>query len=279
MELLQPAIRVHPVRTPTLPPATHTNVYVLGHTALTVVDPASCWEEEQDALLEALDALELPIERILLTHHHFDHVGGAVALQTALRSRGLQVPICAHPRTAELLEGTAVIDELVEDGQLLNAGEATFRVRHTPGHAPGHVILMDEESGAIVAGDMVAGVGTILINPEEGSLGEYLASLEMMRQLSPEVLLPSHGPALWEAEAVLGFYIAHRHQRSDQIRQALAHGMLQISEIADRVYPELDPAAKPLAHVQVHAHLLWLKEHGVVSEQGQGSERWGLSLR
>ena len=78
-----PWIRRVPVRTPTLPPATHTNVYVVGEGDLVVVDPASPYPEEQlalDTYLEERAAAGERVIEVLLTHHHVDHVSGAAHL-------------------------------------------------------------------------------------------------------------------------------------------------------------------------------------------------------
>lgn len=248
-----PGVRGVPVRSPTLPPATHTNVWVLGHSALTVVDPASPWAPEQQRLHQELLAFGAPIERIVLTHHHGDHVSGAVDL-----AQRTGAPILAHPETARRLPfATSPLPEV------LDAGGLAFDVHLTAGHAPGHVVLHERTSGLMVAGDMVAGVGTIAIDPDDaGHLGTYLASLTAMRALRPTALLPAHGPVLQEADALLAFYLAHRHGRSDQIHRALIElGASTPLQIAPRVYAELDARFHPLAAVQIRAHLIWLAEH------------------
>jgi glyoxylase-like metal-dependent hydrolase (beta-lactamase superfamily II) len=264
LEPLADGIRALALRTPTLPPATHTNCYVVGRTALTVIEPASPWADEQDRLVEALEADGARVERILLTHHHPDHVGGAIALRDALAAKGRAAPIVAHASTRDLLVGAVVVDEVIADGDVLRCGGVDLHTLHTPGHAPGHVVLHDRASGAVVAGDMVAGVGTILIDPFEGDLGHYLDSLERMRGLSASQLLPAHGDPIVHADAMLGFYIAHRHQRSAQIQDALRTlGEVDALAIARQVYGvELPDAALPLAAIQVTAHLLWLARHG-----------------
>lgn len=267
LEPIVPGIRRFAVRTPTLPPATHTNVYVAGEQALTVFDPASPWEDEQASLLAALDATGAPVERLVLTHHHDDHVSGAMALQAALRGRGLHVPIAAHPVTARLLSGTVAVDVSLEDGDLLQADGVSLVVRFTPGHAPGHLVFHDRDSGAVVAGDLVAGEGTILIDPAEGDLGDYLRSLERVAQDGPRVLLPSHGPALEPADAVLAYYVAHRHQRTQQIRDALAAlGPSAPEALADQVYEGHPPPVRMLGAIQIRAHLAWLVAQGEVDE-------------
>ena len=270
-----PHVQGIPVRTPTLPPATHTNVWVLGHGALTVVDPASPWDDQRALLFSALRERITRgerVERLFLTHHHADHVSGASDLQRRLAQIGLDVSIVAHPATAELLEGTLEVQQTIEHREVLDCGGVPFVAHHTPGHAPGHLVLHDPTGGAIVAGDMVAGVGTILIDPREGDLQHYLDSLEAIRRLGGRALLPAHGPVLEHPDEVLSFYIAHRNGRSAQIREALTElGSATPLELAPVVYPELDAGSQMAGAIQIHAHLLWLESHALASREG---ERW-----
>src|SRR5688572_17465966 len=100
MENVAPGVSVVHVRTPTLPPATHTNSWILGEGELTVVDPASPYDDEQARLFAELEreiARGRRVRRLFLTHHHHDHVSGATDLQERLRARGHEVPIAAHP--------------------------------------------------------------------------------------------------------------------------------------------------------------------------------------
>ncbi len=268
-----PDISLVAVRTPTLPPATHTNCWLLGTGRITVVDPASPWEDEQARLFEVLwerIGRGERVERILLTHHHADHVGGAVDVQRRLRELGHEVPVVAHAITAEILRDAVPVAEHVEDQQVLDCGGRPFRAHFTPGHAPGHLALHDEASGAIVAGDMVAGVGTIAIDPREGDLQDYLDSLAALQALDGRALLPAHGPVLEHAAAVLSFYIAHRHSRSEQIRDVLGRlGRSTPRQLAPEVYPDLDPAHHPIAAAQILTHLRWLRAHDLAAPVGE----------
>lgn len=276
MRAVAPGIAVVPVRTPTLPPATHTNTYVVGEGALSVFDPASPWEDEQarlaHALQERIDAGER-IERIVLTHHHDDHVAGAEALRRRFSTPDRPLPIAAHPTTAALVAARIAVDEAWTDAQARDCGGRRLVATFTPGHAPGHLVFHDDDGGAVIAGDMVAGIGTILISPEDGDLGQYLDSLQRLRDLAPTVLLPAHGEPLPHADALLGFYIVHRHQRTEQIRQTLdRHGAATPEELAPRVYPELPPEAWPLGAAQITSHLRWMARHGLARPAEAG--RW-----
>ena len=98
-----------------------------------------------------------------------------------------------------------------------------------------------------------------------------------MRGDSPAALLPSHGPVLEHADQVLAFYIAHRHQRTEQIRTALHHlGTASPQQLAPVVYPDLPAQAHPIAAVQILAHLRWLREHGRTASSDDEA-RWTLA--
>lgn len=257
-----PGIRCIPVRSPTLPPATHTNVWVLGERRLTVIDPASPWTDEQARLWETLSGLGV-VERIVLTHHHHDHHQGAepLALLTG-------APVYAHPETRARLP----LETLpLVDGGTFDTDAGTVVAHHTPGHAPGHLVLQTP-SGHLVAGDLVAGVGTILIEPEDdGHLGLYLRSLERVRALAPVALLPAHGPVLDDPQATLTHYLEHRHARTDQIRGSLpGRQPAEPIALAADVYPDLDARFHALAARQIEAHLIWLEEQGEVERTEAG---------
>jgi glyoxylase-like metal-dependent hydrolase (beta-lactamase superfamily II) len=140
-------------------------------------------------------------------------------------------------------------------------------VLHTPGHADGHLCFRHEESGAVVAGDMVAGTGTIVLIEPEGHLATYLASLERLAAIGGP-FYPAHGPAIPDGPALALQYIAHRHRRTEQIADALAAGPLDPVGIARAVYAGIPGVDVGLAAVQVRTHLTWLREHGRVRRQG-----------
>lgn len=271
---LAPGIALSPVRTPTLPPATHTNCYVVGQNELIVIDPASPYDEERTALDEALDAAAAAgrkVVEIWLTHHHGDHVGGAAHL-----AKRLGVPIRAHRLTAERLTERVGDIEPLDDGEvrvLAGAPERRLRAVFTPGHAPGHLCFLEENTGFLVAGDMVAGIGTILIDPSEGDMAQYLDSLAAMKALAPRVLLPAHGGAITDPIARLDHYIEHRLWREGRVVSALgSHGPATSRELVAVVYEDVPPAVHPLAERSLLAHLAKLATEGRARKTG---DRWG----
>ncbi|MEL6344782.1 MAG: MBL fold metallo-hydrolase [Myxococcota bacterium] len=260
MRNLREGLSVQPVESPTLPPATHTNAWILGERRVTIVDPAGISADARAVLGEAV--ADSTVETIFLTHHHRDHIGGVETLRAATGAR-----VLAHPETASRLP--FAVDEIVDEGFVLQTDAGDWEAIHTPGHAPGHLCLIRED-GAVVAGDMVAGVGTILLEPSDGgNLRAYLHSLQRLIDAGPDVLLPAHGPEITAAVDYLDSYISHRHQRTRQIQQALAgRGWSEAIALVPTVYAGVPQMFWPMAARQVLCHLLWLAEQGAVERDG-----------
>src|SRR5512139_1674509 len=254
-----PGIRVLALRTPTLPPAAHTNVYLVGpeRGPVAVVDPGSPYPDQQAVLDAVLD--QIPIARVLLTHHHGDHVGGAAALAARWN-----VPIAAHAATAKRLARRIVVDELLADGDEIHGAICV----HTPGHAEGHVVF--EVGDATIAGDMVAGIGTILIDPDEGDMAQYLASLERMLARTATMLLPAHGPVIREGHAKLTEYLSHRQMREHRVIAALAGAPKTLAELLEVVYSDTPRVLWGLAERSLLAHLAKLEHEGTASSVDGG---------
>ncbi len=254
-----PGVDVVPLRTPTLPPATHTNCVVLGDAErCVVIDPASPYSEEQERLERWLRARGGQVEAIWLTHHHPDHVGGAQALKAAF-----DAPICAHPATAQRLD--FAVDEALYDGDAVAFDGFEVEALHTPGHTRGHLAFRLKESRLVVAGDLVAGQGTIVIDPPEGDMGDYLVTLARLIQQDIGAVVPAHGPLIEAGEAMLLGYIAHRQAREEQVANALrTRGEAKAIDLVPGVYPEVPSFFHPLAARQVLAHLLKMETEGLI---------------
>ena len=270
----RPGFICFPVRTPTKPPATHTNCYIVGSKELVILDPASPYEEEQAALALCVDDLlkeGRKIREIIITHLHPDHIGGVSALA---RHLGGRVQVAAHRLTAEALEGSIQVNRLIEDGELIELdGEPRLSLRalHTPGHARGHLCFYEEQTGALITGDNIVGLGSVLIDPPEGNMRDYFSTLERLSALPHlTVLFGAHGPAIGSPRAKIEEYIAHRLEREAKILAAVGAGACTPKEIVERVYTDVHPKAHAMAERAVIAHLEKLEADNLVALRNDG---------
>ncbi len=254
-----------PLRTKTLPPATHTNCFIVGSKRFIVIDAATPFPEEQQKLFNLIDQLIQnggECQEIVVSHLHPDHFGGEGELKKyLLEKHNVDIPISSHKITAKSLKGKVEIEKFIEDKHTYilqdNRNDSfRFEVLHTPGHARGHLCFYDREFGFLLSSDNVVGLGTVVIASPEGNMSEYLGSLGRMKNL-PDLnfLCGSHGSAVSNAKGKIQEYIDHRLKRETQIFDILAKGVSDISDIVRRVYVGLDPELLPLAKKSVEAHL------------------------
>jgi glyoxylase-like metal-dependent hydrolase (beta-lactamase superfamily II)/8-oxo-dGTP pyrophosphatase MutT (NUDIX family) len=231
-------------RTPTLLPATHTNCVVLGTGDVMLVDPATPYEDERERFDLVLRTIleERRVRGVFLTHHHHDHIGDAARL-----ARKHKVPVYCHEETARRVDLGVDVDGaplklvLVADGDEFELGARRFRCVFTPGHAPGHLCLFDVDARLLIAGDMIAGTGSILIDPPEGHMATYLRSLDRLVALAPRALIPAHGPLLVDATKRLADQKAHRLKREASVQAAIVAGAADVDAVVSAVYGDDTP--------------------------------------
>lgn len=268
-----PGVIMAPLNTKTLPPATTTNAYVVGESRLYVVDPAPVDPAEQQRLFDLLDERiqgGADVVGVLVTHHHPDHVGAVEA--TAKR---YDVPVLAHADTFARVSFDVENARELADGVELPLGAApdgtqgwTLTALHTPGHAPGHLAFRESRYGAVIGGDLVSTVSTIVIDPPDGHLATYIKSLERMAEIMSGggVLHPAHGPVASNGHRVLARYLLHRERREESLIGALQDGLSEESELVARVYADVDKRLFPIAARSLRAGLEKLQEEGRATE-------------
>ncbi len=259
-----------PLRTPTIPPATHTNCYLVGRERVVVVDPGSAYPAELRKLRRAL-ADAGPVAAVMLTHHHGDHVGGAQLL-----ARELDVPLRAHPWT---LKAMAPAPDLqlapLDDGQRLQTEpDRALEVLHTPGHAPGHLCLWDPAEQVLVAGDMIASDSTIVVAPPEGDMTQYMASLKRLQGLGRSLVLPAHGEPIPDGGRAFEALRGHRLWREERVAAALGPRPRALASVTRAAYADVPPVSLPLAGRSCLAHLLKLQAEGRAEER---DDTWAVS--
>lgn len=258
-----PGVRQFWVRSHTVPPAEHTNCFLLGDSQShrILVDPSPADDEEFERIRAA--AQTHGVHEIFITHHHPDHRERADAL-----ARWLQVPLGMSADTRERIARSAGDGFFADlDVHLYREGDTVcrwqgqaVRVLEVPGHDEGHLALMPEDAAWCLVGDLIQSVGTVVIAGAEGSMRKYFDSLRRVIALAPGWLLPSHGPAL-EGLQRLEETLHHRLQREAQVLTLHQAGQDESGMLAV-MYPGLAAALLPLARKNIAAHLAKLREEG-----------------
>ena len=172
--------------------AYETNCYILwadGSKECIVIDPGY----EPERVMGAVKSLEKELRAILLTHGHFDHVGGVREIFSQTDCDIYLCPAdCAMPE--QMTAGPLCYTNSYQDGDILDLAGLTLRVLHTPGHTPGSVCLLCDDS--LFAGDTLFAGSCGRTDLPGGSWTELQASLSRLKSLEAEyTVYPGHGEA------------------------------------------------------------------------------------
>lgn len=236
-----------------------TRTFLVGRTNVAVVDPGPEDRAHVEATVHALmDELE-PAERVtlLLTHDHADHSGAVGDLVQALAER-------PSPPDVRVLGSGAAADGSLAEGDGVGTDAGTLRTVALPGHTPDHVGFLWEGPRALFAGDMLLGEGsTTFVAGYPTCVADYLQSLERLDSLGLEVILPAHGPPLLDPAAAVARFRAHRLERIEQVRRALARDPDDpILALVEDIYGDVVPESLwSAAAASVRAMLDYLAAH------------------
>jgi glyoxylase-like metal-dependent hydrolase (beta-lactamase superfamily II)/8-oxo-dGTP pyrophosphatase MutT (NUDIX family) len=258
---LSPLVHLVLAPNPSVMTGPGTNSYIVGTGPVAIIDPAV----DDPEYLEALTRFARDVVAILITHRHEDHTGGVAAL---VERYGCEV----HAYGTEPAGGVDVIS--MKEGDTIRVGGGSLLALYTPGHASDHLCFLLEGTKSLFAGDNILGQGTAVIAPPDGSMRDYMRTLERLRDLDLERIYPGHFRPLDGGRAVIEEYIAHREERKAKVLGALRSGAATLDEIVERAYDDTPQQLHPVARYQALAMLELGAEEGLVEREG---ERWRLT--
>ncbi|MBS1254488.1 MAG: Hydroxyacylglutathione hydrolase [Deltaproteobacteria bacterium] len=261
-------ITMLPVRSVTLPPANRTNAFLLGDSGAEklLIDPSPNSEEEYRRLLTTIEN-NVP-DSIFLTHHHPDHHQFSNQL-----ARELRIPIILSQDTLQRLTvkyGEAYFENIElqtvsENKQVTSWHGSAVRVYEIPGHDQGHLGLAPDTMDWFLVGDLIQGIGTVVIPSPEGDMATYFSTLKKVIALNPEVIIPSHGIPMRTTHR-LEETLKHRLQRESQILKLHQSGKSR-QEILMELYAETDARLHPAAMQNIESHLAKLHKENYLQDE------------
>lgn len=225
-----------------------TNTWIVGDMrGVIVVDPGPRHAAHVATLAS------LPVRLVVVTHHHHDHTDAAVELaeRVGVPLRGADAQWCVGA------------DPLAAD-EVLDVIEAPVQVVAAPGHTADSIALWianHGEHGAMATGDTILGRGTTVIARPDGSVDEYLATLDRLEAFGDARVLPGHGDELPSLASVVRAYRTHRMQRLTEVRAALDRlgGDASVEQVADLVYADVPSSVRAAVEASVAAQLDYLR--------------------
>ena len=259
------------VRSNTLPPAIHTNCFLIGDDQgqRILIDPSPNSREELERLYTA--ASSVGFDEVFLTHHHPDHrqyadeIARRAGVPLGMSAWTLQHLRSSQARYSEGPDyGAGLQIKVYADGDSVTRwlGQ-TVRALAVPGHDEGQLALMPDNRAWCIVGDLIQGVGTVVIAPPEGDMRKYFNTLKQVIALDPRVIYPSHGLALGGVH-YLEQTLRHRQMREEQIKGLFSAGR-SMDEMLAEVYRDVDPRLLPLARINIQSHLTKLREDGAIA--------------
>ncbi|MEO7336670.1 MAG: MBL fold metallo-hydrolase [Caldimonas sp.] len=250
-----------------------TNTYLIGggvSNEWAVIDPGPLSETHVDAVLAAAPG---PIRWIFATHTHLDHSPATALLKT--RTGATVHGLASLNR--EWQDATFDPEVILRGGERIELpGDSTLRVIHTPGHASNHLCYLLEEEKMLFTGDHVMQASTVVINPPDGDMAAYIASLRALLSEDLDWLAPGHGFLMAEPRVAIEWIIDHRLKRESKVVDALkARSVATAEALLPTVYDDVPERLHPMALRSLRAHLDKLKTDG---RAGESEGNWQLTV-
>jgi glyoxylase-like metal-dependent hydrolase (beta-lactamase superfamily II) len=252
--------------------------YIVGRGKVAIVDPGPEDAKHTAALLDAVRGET--VTHIFVTHTHRDHSPGVKALKAATGATVYAEGPHRHARPLHIGEHTRLDyspdtdfrpDVALKDGETVSGDGWTIEGVTSPGHCANHMAYVWKEKNLTFIGDHVMAWATSIVAPPDGSMSDYMATLNKLAKRKEQIYFPGHGPAITDASRFVNYYILHRKACEESILHRLGKGATDIPTIVRASYIGIDQRLVGAAGLSVLAHLEDLVARGVVATDGPAS--------
>jgi hydroxyacylglutathione hydrolase len=252
--------------------------YIIGKGRVAIVDPGPEDAAHTKALLDAVAGET--VTHIFVTHTHRDHSPGVGPVKAATGATvyaegphraSREVHLGEAPRLDASGDFDFRPDVTLRDGETVSGDGWTIEAVTTPGHTKNHMAFALKDANAMFIGDHVMAWSTSIVAPPDGSMGDYMVSLEKLTRRGEKTYLPGHGGLIYDAPRFVVQYIAHRRAREHSILGRLAKGDADIPTLVRAIYIGIDPRLTGAAGLSVFAHLEDMAARGLVACDGEPS--------
>ncbi len=254
-----------------------TNSYLVGTDTLAVIDPGPDDDRHFETLMAAIG--KRPVSHIFVSHTHRDHSPLTARLKAA--TGALVLAEGPHRWARERRAGEVGLDASADlafrpdrqlaDGEVVDGGQWRLKTVLTPGHAANHAAFALEGTGILFSADHVMGWSTTIVAPPDGSMADYMASLDKLIGRGDRLLLPGHGGPVTAPRAFMRGLKTHRKMRERAILERIRNGDRTIADMVKAIYRDTDPRLHGAAGLSVLAHLEDLVARDLVSTDGAPS--------
>lgn len=245
-----------------------TQTYIVGNGAVAVIDPGPDDSAHLAAIRAALG--DETVVAICCTHTHRDHSPAAAPLKAAT---GAEIVGCAPlvlddkgPRADAAFDRSYAPDRVLADGERIEGEGWALEAVATPGHTSNHLCFALAAERALFSGDHVMGWSTTVVSPPDGDMAAYMESLALLMERDDAIYYPAHGEPVEKPHKLVRGLMGHRRQREGQILRLLGMGTGEIPAMVQHMYKGIDPRLHPAAGRSVLAHLIDLRDRGMVRE-------------